>query len=169
MAEGTVGAGGKGSGRPRREKFLQYMAAPSPALAPARPQVPLPIPLCNAGGHRARSHPIPTGSPAPAHSQPQPPRCAGPQCKEHFGRGVQAKRRLRPCRSTSGTNPARWWDSRDGGTAGPPLQVQGRGVSLPQVEEHFPSTGLRGTTVAPVVRVLGLRSTAFFFLIHAPA
>lgn len=54
--------------------------------------------------------------------------------------------------------------SRDGETAGHLLQVQGG--APPRGEGPSPSTGVRGTTVVPVVRALGLCSTVSFSYMH---
>lgn len=162
MAEGAVEGGGKGSGRPRGEKFLQFMAAPSPALAPARPQCPLPILLRNAGGHRARCPPSQLGLRLPLTASPSHHAALVPDAKSISGEGCKQNAGFARDGQPVAQTLRGWGVQGMGERQDPRSRCKAGGMSPPWGEGHFPSTGVRGTTVAPVVRVLGLRSTAFF-------
>lgn len=98
------------------------MAAPSPALAPAQPQCPLPILLRDAGGHRARCPPSQLGLRLPLTASPSHHAALVPDAKSISGEGCFTRDGQPVAQTLRGQG-----GSRDGGTAGPPLQVQSRG------------------------------------------
>lgn len=153
MAEGA--AGGE---RARGGDFLQYLAAASPALAPAWPQPP-PIPLCNAGRHQARFPPSQLGLRLLLTASPSRNAVPVTGAKSFRERGA-SKRAASPMQRH---NPVTWGFKGWGNGRAPAAGAKG---TPPRGEGPSPSTGVRGTTVAPVVRALGLRSTASFSYMH---
>lgn len=156
MAEGA--AGGE---RARGGEFLQYLAAASPALAPAWPQPP-PSLLCNAGRHQARFPPSRLGLRLLLAASPSRNAVLLTGAKSFRERGA-SKTAASPVRVSQRHDPVTWGFKGRGNGRAPAAGAKG---TPPRGEGPSPSTGMRGTTVAPVVRAPGLRSTASFSYMH---